>query len=136
VSTVSPTSRHDLTDAQWAVLVPLLPPPTGRGRARQYPLRGLVDGARYRARVAGELSSPLPRTLSTETRFRGPLVAQTSIRRLAQPCGAAVRRGLKVPANEADRGSSSPRVVVPDPACHAGGRGFESRRSRKIPANQ
>jgi transposase len=51
VSTVSPASRHDLTDAQWAVLVPLLPPPTGRGRPRRYPLRGLVDGARYRARV-------------------------------------------------------------------------------------
>ncbi len=38
MSTVSPASRHDLTDAQWAVLVPLLPPPTGRGRPRQYPL--------------------------------------------------------------------------------------------------
>ena len=48
---MSPVSRHDLTDAQWAVLVPLLPPPTGRGRPRRYPLRGLVDGARYRARV-------------------------------------------------------------------------------------
>jgi transposase len=43
-------SRHDLTDPQWAVLAPLLPP-TGRGRPRRYPLRGLVDGARYRARV-------------------------------------------------------------------------------------
>jgi transposase len=41
VSTVSPASRHDLTDAQRAVLVPL--PPTGRGRPRQHPLRGLVD---------------------------------------------------------------------------------------------
>ena len=51
MSTVSPASRHDLTDAQWAVLVPWLPPPTGRDRPRQYPLRGLVDGARYRARV-------------------------------------------------------------------------------------
>jgi transposase len=30
VSTGSPASRHDLTDAQWAVLVPLLPP-TGPG---------------------------------------------------------------------------------------------------------
>ena len=38
-------------DAQWAVLVPLLPPPTGRGRPRRYPPRGLVDGARYRTRV-------------------------------------------------------------------------------------
>jgi transposase len=51
VSTVSPASRHDLTDAQWVVLVPLLLPPTGRGRPRRYPLQGLVDGARYRARV-------------------------------------------------------------------------------------
>jgi transposase len=51
VSTVSPASRHDLTDPQWAVLAPLLPTPTGRGRPRRYPLRGLVDGARYRARV-------------------------------------------------------------------------------------
>jgi hypothetical protein len=69
--------------------------------------------------------------LSMETRSRGPLVAQTSIGRQAQPCGAPVRRWLKVPANEAVRWSSSSGVVVPDSACHAGGRGFESRRSRK-----
>jgi hypothetical protein len=33
-------SRHDLTDPPWAVLAPLLPPPTGRGCPRRYPLRG------------------------------------------------------------------------------------------------
>jgi hypothetical protein len=36
----------------------------------------------------------------------------------------------KVPANKAVWRRSSPRVVVPDSACHAGGRAFESRRSR------
>jgi hypothetical protein len=41
----------------------------------------------------------------------------------------------KIPANEAVRRSTSPRVFVPDSACLAGGRGLESRRSRKIPAN-
>jgi len=36
----------------------------------------------------------------------------------------------KVPANDRVQRSSSPDVAVPDSACHAGGRGFESRRSR------
>ena len=72
--------------------------------------------------------------LSVKTRFRGPLAAQTAIRRLAQPCGAEAARERKVPANQRVQRRSSPGVVVPDSACHAGGRGFESRRSRlKIP---
>jgi hypothetical protein len=73
--------------------------------------------------------------LSTKARFRGPLVAQTSTGRLAQPCDAGLTGESKSPANEAVQRSSSPSVVVPDSACHAGGRGFESRRSRKVPAN-
>jgi len=73
------------------------------------------------------------RTLSMKTRFRGPLVAQTSIGRLAQPCGAKDTRERKIPANEPVQRCSSPGVVVPNSACHAGGRGFESRRSRKSP---
>jgi hypothetical protein len=68
--------------------------------------------------------------LSTRTRFRGPLVAQTSIRRLAQPRAAEATSGQKVPANDVVQRRSLSRVVVPDSACHAGGRGFESRRSR------
>src|SRR5437764_11352671 len=69
--------------------------------------------------------------MSMKTRFRGPLVAQTSIRRLAQPCGAEAASEPKVPANEDVQRRWAPGVVVPDSACHAGGRGFESRRSRQ-----
>ena len=76
-------------------------------------------------------SDPLYHSLlSVKTSFRGPLVAQTSIRGLAQPCGAERAQQAKEPANEAVLRRSSPSVAVPDAACHAGGRGFESRRSR------
>ncbi|PIE25873.1 MAG: IS5/IS1182 family transposase, partial [Micrococcales bacterium] len=51
MSTVSAAARHDLSDAQWALLGPLLPPTAPRGRPRRWPVRGLVDGVRYRARV-------------------------------------------------------------------------------------
>ena len=51
MSTLSAISRHDLTDAQWAVLEPLLPPPPVRGRPRSYSLRALIDGVRHRTRV-------------------------------------------------------------------------------------
>ncbi len=49
--TIDATCRHDLTDAQWELLKPLLPAASRRGRPRTYPLRSLVDGVRYRARV-------------------------------------------------------------------------------------
>lgn len=51
MSTISAASRHDLSDAQWALLEPLLPAPSRRGRPRRYPLRTLVDGVRHRTRV-------------------------------------------------------------------------------------
>jgi hypothetical protein len=81
-----------------------------------------------RASAATPLALGAP--LSMKTRSRGPLVAQTSVGRLAQPCGTRLTRESKSPANEAVLRSSLPGVVVPDSACHAGGRGFESRRSR------
>jgi hypothetical protein len=111
-----------------------LPPNTGSNKSACRRVRVVVDGKeeldsnhsakRPAARSRGGSS------LSIEARFRGPLVAQTWTGRLAQPCEAASPLALKVPANEAVPRRSSLHVVVPDSACHAGGRGFESRRSR------
>ncbi|MBM6406155.1 IS5 family transposase [Phycicoccus sp. CSK15P-2] len=49
--TIDAAARHDLTDAQWALLEPLLPAPARLGRPRRYPLRLLVDGVRHRTRA-------------------------------------------------------------------------------------
>src|SRR5262245_30030377 len=89
-----------------------------------------VGSKRRSANRKTATSSQRP-SLSTKASFRGPLVAQTSIGRLAQPCEAESPSGRKVPANEAVQRNSSANVAAPDSACHAGGRGFESRRSRK-----
>ena len=51
MSTLDPTSRHDLSDAQWAMLEPLTPPAPRLGRPRRWPVRSLVDGVRYRVRT-------------------------------------------------------------------------------------
>jgi hypothetical protein len=57
---------------------------------------------------------------------RGPNVDAT----IGSTMRSRAASGRKAPVNETIRRSSSPGVVVPDSACHAGGRGFESRRSR------
>ncbi|MDO4901471.1 IS5 family transposase [Actinomyces sp.] len=44
-------ARHDLTDAQWGLLAPLLPIPPARGRPRVYPLRDMINAVRWRTRV-------------------------------------------------------------------------------------
>lgn len=51
MSTIDAASRHDLSDVQWAILEPLLPPAAPRGRPRRWAVRSLVDGVRHRARV-------------------------------------------------------------------------------------
>jgi transposase len=45
------TSRHDLTDAQWTVLAPLLPAGKRPGRPSQWDERHLIDRIRWRVRV-------------------------------------------------------------------------------------
>lgn len=49
--TIDAATRHDVTNAQWALLEPLLPPPPRRGRPRRWPLRALLDGVRHRTRT-------------------------------------------------------------------------------------
>ena len=51
MDTIAVTRRHDLTDAQWAVLQPLLPKPRKSGRPSPWSKRQLIDGIRWRVRV-------------------------------------------------------------------------------------
>ena len=49
--TLPPSARHDLTDAEWSLLAPLLPAPSRRGRPRTWGLRSLVNGIFFRIRT-------------------------------------------------------------------------------------
>jgi transposase len=51
VATLTVTGRHDLTDAQWAMLESLLPAPSRPGRPSRWTKRQLIDGIRWRIRV-------------------------------------------------------------------------------------
>jgi transposase len=51
VATIAVTGRFDLTDAQWAVLAPLLPAGKRAGRPPKWSKRQLIDGIRWRVRV-------------------------------------------------------------------------------------
>ncbi|MET7375343.1 IS5 family transposase [Micromonospora arida] len=51
MATLAVTRRHDLTDAQWAVLAPLLPAASGTGRPPKWDIRQLIDGIRWRIRI-------------------------------------------------------------------------------------
>jgi transposase len=51
VASVAVTGRADLTDAQWAVLEPLLPRDKRPGRPSTWTKRQLINGIRWRVRV-------------------------------------------------------------------------------------
>ena len=51
MATLTVTGRADLTDAQWAVLAPLLPRGKKPGRPPERTKRQLIDGIRWRVRA-------------------------------------------------------------------------------------
>src|SRR5919201_5109891 len=51
VASVAVTGRSDLTDAQWAILEPLLPVGKKPGRPSKSTKRELIDGIRWRVRA-------------------------------------------------------------------------------------
>jgi transposase len=51
VATIAVTGRADLTDAQWALLEPLLPRASRLGRPAKWNKRQMIDGIRWRIRV-------------------------------------------------------------------------------------
>jgi transposase len=51
VPRVAAARRHDLTDAQWAVLEPALPAEPRRGRPPRWTKRQIIDGIRWRVRA-------------------------------------------------------------------------------------
>ncbi|GAA0530491.1 IS5 family transposase [Paractinoplanes ferrugineus] len=51
MATLAVTRRFDLTDAQWALLVALLPAPKRSGRPSRWTKRQLIDGIRWRVRT-------------------------------------------------------------------------------------
>ena len=51
MDTIPVTARADLTDAQWAVLEPLLPMGKKPGRPPKWTRRQLIDGIRWRTRA-------------------------------------------------------------------------------------
>ncbi|WP_433554615.1 transposase [Micromonospora zamorensis] len=53
--------RHDLTDAEWAALEPLLPVRRRPGRPSTWTKRQLLDGIRWRTRVGADTGRAYPR---------------------------------------------------------------------------
>src|SRR4030095_1473181 len=53
MSSVAVAGRADLTDAQWAILEPLLPTGKKPGRPPKWTKRQLIDGIRWRTRGGG-----------------------------------------------------------------------------------
>jgi hypothetical protein len=120
-------------------------------RVRVAPKRPLLDtagststrrpccGSRERiARTrASELAIPSSESINQLVQFvridniswptRGPNVRRT----IGSTTRSRVVLGTKAPANDAVPRRSAPSAVASDSACHAGGRGFESRRSRR-----
>ena len=86
----------DLTDAEWALLAPLLPAPARRGRPRAWPLRLLVNALFYVLRTGCAwryLPREYPPWPTTYTTFR-----QWRLRGVWQCVHEALRRAVRLRA--------------------------------------
>lgn len=51
MASVGAARRHDLTDAQWAMLAPALPAASRKGPSARCTKRQIIDGIRWRVRT-------------------------------------------------------------------------------------
>jgi len=95
VATITVTGRADLTDAQWAMLEPLLPPRTKAGRPPKWTKRQLIDGIRWQVRAGAPWRDVPP--------VYGPWPTVCGLFRRWQRCGTwvAIVTGLPVRADAA-----------------------------------
>ncbi|WP_425566638.1 transposase [Planomonospora alba] len=106
------TRRFDLTDAQWAVLEPLLPAPKRSGRPPSFSKRQLIGGIRWRVRTGRGLQAASCRAPPSAGWLRA-----RSLRRAVWECWAGYR-GVMPPRTLAD-GQEAPRTG-PVPSTRSG----------------
>src|ERR671914_1084846 len=128
------TYTTDLTDDEWQILKPLLPPDKAGGRPRKYPMREVINGIQYvlRAGCAWRLMPhDLPqwqtayqtwrawRQDGTWVRLHAPLRdrVRTAMGRHPQPSAAIIdAQTVKPPANGGPTAMMAPRNSM---AAHA-----------------
>ena len=86
MASIDASARHDLTDARWALLEPLLPAPPVRGGPRRYPLRAMIDAVRWRTRVGAPWRD-------VPARVRALVEGVRPVPRLAVERGVGAHRG-------------------------------------------
>jgi transposase len=112
-----------LTDAEWALAEPLLPPPAPRGRPRRWPMRFLLDAILYVLRT-GCAWRHLPRDFppwQTVLRWFLRLARSGAFERMAHALAVA-------DCKRAGRGASPTAAVVDAQAARSGGVGVAGRR--------
>jgi transposase len=135
VQTIPAGARFDLTDAQWAVLEPLLPSGAKPGRPPVHPRRRLIDGVRWRVRVGAPWRDVPERYgpwQSIYSFFRRYQLAGVWTRLVTALQALADARGLIawdvsvdstiVRAHQHAAGARRDRAVLGEPADHALGR--------------